>query len=235
MIQIAIVEDDAQERVRLKTYLNKFAEQENVQLSVSEYASGWAFLEGYHPKFDIVLMDIEMPGMDGMETARNLRKIDGKVILIFVTNLAQYAVSGYEVDALDFIVKPVNPQSFVMKMRRAITRTTKKTEDMIQVRTDRENTYLMVSAIKYLEVSGHYVIYHTTGGDLSEYTTMKEAMRKIEKPFFARCNQSYLVNLRYVTAVKKDTVIVDGDELTISRPQKKKFLMAFSEFLGGAT
>lgn len=235
MIQIAIVEDDVQERVRLRTYLTRFAEQENLQFSISEYPSGLAFLEGYHPKFDMILMDIEMPGMDGMETARALRKIDSEVIIIFITNLAQYAVSGYEVDALDFIVKPVNPQNFAMKMKRAISRTTKKLDDFIQIRKDRETAYLLVSAIKYLEVSGHYVIYHTTGGDLAEYTTMKEAMRKIDKPFFVRCNQSYLVNLRYVTSVKKDTVIVDGDELAISRPQKRSFLMALTEFLGGTT
>lgn len=235
MIQLAIVEDDVQERVRLKTYLTRLAGQEKLQFSISEYPSGLAFIEGYHPKFDIILMDIEMPGMDGMETARAIRKIDSEVIIIFITNLAQYAVSGYEVEALDFIVKPVNPHGFAMKMKRAISRTTKKSDDFIQIRTDRENTYLQMSNIKYLEVSGHYVIYHTTNGNLSEYTTMKEAMRKIDKPFFVRCSQSYLVNLRYVSAVKKDTVIVGGDALAISRPQKKSFLMAFSEFLGGTT
>jgi len=235
MIQIAIVEDQAQERARLKSFLREMETQEKLQFVITEFATGEAFLLHQETAFDIVLMDIEMPGMDGLETARAMREMDPAVILIFITNLAQYAVNGYEVDALDFIIKPVNQHSFAMKLQRAISRTEKRSDDLIAVRKDRETSYVRVSAIRYLEVSGHYVIYHTTVGDVMEYTTLKEVERRLNRPFFVRCNQCYLVNLRYVTAVRKNSVLLDADELTISRPQRKSFLLALSEFLGGTT
>jgi len=235
MIQIAIVEDQAQERARLKSFLREMETQEKLQFVITEFATGEAFLLHQETAFDIVLMDIEMPGMDGLETARAMREMDPAVILIFITNLAQYAVNGYEVDALDFIIKPVNQHSFAMKLQRAISRTEKRSDDLIAVRKDRETSYVRVSAIRYLEVSGHYVIYHTTVGDVMEYTTLKEVERRLNRPFFVRCNQCYLVNLRYVTAVRKNSVLLDADELTISRPQRKNFLLALSEFLGGTT
>lgn len=235
MIHIAIVEDQVQERARIKTLLRELEAQENLQFTIAEFATGEAFLLCEGTTFDIVLMDIEMPGMDGLETARALRETDPTVIIIFITNLAQYAVNGYEVDALDFIIKPVNQHSFTMKLQRAISRTEKRSDDLIPVRKDRETSYVRASAVRYLEVSGHYVIYHTTSGDVMEYTTLKEAERRLNRPFFVRCNQCYLVNLRYVTAVNKNSVLLDADELTISRPQRKNFLLALSEFLGGTT
>lgn len=234
MIQVAIVEDNAQERIRIRALLNNIAQQESVQLSISEFPTGYAFLDSFHSEYDMILMDIEMPGMDGMETARAIRRTDTTVLIIFITNLAQYAICGYEVEALDFIVKPINPCSFSLKMKRAISRTAKRTDEVIQIRTERETFSVPISSIRYLEVSGHYVIYHLTGGTLTEYTTLKDAEQKINKRFFVRCNRCYLVNLRYITSVSKDTVILGKDALAISRPQKKSFLLAFSEFLGGS-
>lgn len=233
MLRVALVEDNDQDRARVMSFLEDIARQEQIRFGIVQYRSGREFLGKYDSNYDIILMDIEMPGLDGMETARAIRKMDATVIIIFITNLARYAVSGYEVDALDFIVKPVNPYSFHLKMKRAISRTTKRADEIIRIRTDRETVNLHISTVKYLEVSGHYVVYHTTQGDFSEYTTLKEAEKKIGKSFFARCNRCYLVNLRYVNAIRKDTVVVDGEELAISRPQKKSFLLAFSEFLGG--
>lgn len=233
MIRIAIVEDNAQDRAGIKGVLEQMARQDALQFGITEFPSGRAFLGSFQSDYDIILLDIEMPGMNGMDMARAIRKMDSTVIIIFVTNLAQYAVDGYEVEALDFVVKPINQYSFAMKMKRAIARTTKRTDEVIQIRTDRETLNLHIAEIRYLEVSGHYVIYHTNDGPVSEYTTLKEAERKIGKSFFVRCNRCYLVNLRYISSVRKDTVIVDGAELVISRPQKKSFLMAFSEYLGG--
>ena len=99
VIRVAIVEDDREARESLRACLGWIAEKDRQQFRVSEFPSGTAFLGNYEPDYDLVFMDIEMPGMDGMETARALRKMDASVLLIFVTNMAQYAIAGYEVDA----------------------------------------------------------------------------------------------------------------------------------------
>ncbi|MBQ7324097.1 MAG: response regulator transcription factor [Clostridia bacterium] len=235
MISIAIVEDNEKERRFIRSCLEEIAKQEGISLHVEEFPSGTAFLGNYQPFYDIVLMDIEMPIMNGMETARMLRKIDEAVLLLFVTNMSQYAVQGYDVDALDFIVKPINPYSFAIKLKRALARTVKQADDVIPIYTEGEMHMVKASAIRYLEVSGHYVIYHTTTGVYSEYSTLKNVEKKINKPHFVRCNRCYLVNLRYVTAIKKELVYLGKEELLISRPQKKLFLESYVEYLGGRT
>lgn len=233
MLQVAIVEDQESERKIMRDCLDYLSAQENVQFNIREFSSGLAFLGNFEPVYDIVLMDIEMPGMDGMAAARAMRKIDSSVILVFVTSFSQYAVQGYDVDALSFIVKPVNKYDFAMKMSRAIARTTKRLGDTVTVRTDRESFVIRASDIRYLDVSGHYVVYHTTEGDLMEYTTLKDAEKKIGKDYFVRCNRWNLINLRYVTEIRNDTVYIRDEAMPISRSQKKAFLTAFADFMGG--
>ena len=233
MIQIAIVEDDPAARLRIRECLDYVSAENQIVFDIHEFSSGFSFVGQYQPGFDIVFMDIEMPGMNGMDTARALRKIDTNVVLIFVTNMAQYAISGYEVEALDFVLKPINKYSFALKVKRAVARTTKHTDDYITIKTDGGIHRERIAAVKYLEMDGHYVIYHTISGNYAEYSTMKDAEAKINRPYFVRCNRSFLVNLRYVKSLQKDVILVDGDELIISRPQRKAFLEALSEYMGG--
>ena len=234
MIQVAIVDDMPEERKRIRECLSYMEETEKMSFAVTEYASGNAFIGNYQNQFDIVLMDIDLPGgLNGMETARQLRKMDSAVILIFVTSMVQYAVSGYEVEALDFIVKPINKYSFAIKLQRAVSRMTRKAEQFIPVKTDGETMFVRREAIQYLKVQGHYVIFHTTDGIYTEYTTLKEAKERIGGELFVHTSRSFVVNLQYVTGVNKDMVTVSGEELQISRPQKKAFLSALSGYMGG--
>ena len=233
MVRIAIVDDDPAERERIRECLNYVTEQEKTEFQIDEFGTGRSFLGNYQPVYDIVFMDIAMPGLDGMATARSLRELDTAVLLIFVTSLAQYALEGYSVDALDFLLKPINRYSFALKMKRALSRTVKRTGDTISVKTDGTVRAISLDSIRYLEVSGHYVIYHTTEGDFAEYSTMKEAEKKIAKDSFVRCSQSFLINLRYVTGADRDSVYVENIRIPFSRPQKKAFLEALSSFMGG--
>ncbi len=234
MIRIAIVEDSENERVKIKECLSDFERGSDVSFDVQEFPNGLAFLEAYTPEYDLVFMDIEMPGLNGMETAKELRKTDPSVILIFITNLAQYAISGYEVDALDFILKPINRYSFSIKLKRALSRVTTKIEDYMSVKTDGEMRAVRISSVLWIDVSGHYVVYHTAVGDFTEYTTLKEAAAKVNHGAFALVNRSCLVNLRRIEAITRDTVSVGSVKLDISRPQRKAFLAALSDYMGGS-
>ena len=110
MIKVAIVDDNRKDADILVQYLKKFGEQnEHCEIKVDYFDNGLQFIVDYKAVYDIIFMDIEMPMMDGIETSYRLRKIDKRVALLFVTNMAQLAVRGYEVDAMDFIVKPFKP------------------------------------------------------------------------------------------------------------------------------
>ena len=234
MIHIAIVENDADERTKIRQCLSFLEEKDHFAFYITEFSSGTAFIGAYEPKYDIVFMDIEMPGMNGMDTARELRKIDPGVILIFVTNMAQYAIAGYEVDALDFILKPINKYSFAIKVKRAVNRVPKKTEDYLTVKTDGELKNIQISSVRFLDIDGHYVVYHLIDSELREYTTLKDACRKLGRNYFVFVNRSCLINLHYVTSVGKESVMLGNDRLDISRPQRKAFFATMSEFMGGS-
>lgn len=108
MLRVAIVEDSVNDRVRLRSCLEKFTKECAETSRITEFFDGAPFLEPYQPDYDLVLLDIEMPHLNGMGAARELRLRDARVLLIFITNVAQYALNGYEVDALDYMIKPVN-------------------------------------------------------------------------------------------------------------------------------
>ena len=233
MIRIAIVEDEPTERDRIKVYLEEIAQEDQTQFDIEQYSSGMAFVMSGMKDYDLVLMDIDMPNLNGIETAKALRKVVQSATLIFVTNMAQYAISGYEVNAVDFILKPVNRYSFAIKIKRAISRTAKKNDNAIQIKMDGTIFLVHMYQIMYLEVDGHYVIFHTTQGDYKEYTTLKLAQKRINSSHFVQCNQSFLINMKYIESVSRESVTVGGTVIYISRKMKTEFMNAVLDFLGG--
>ena len=232
--RIAIVEDQNEEAERLASYFDRYSKENDCSFLITRFEDGDSFLARYQPYFDVVFMDIMMPGTNGLETARELRKIDSSVTLVFVTNMARFAIRGYEVEAFDFVVKPVSYQNFVIKLNRVLAK----------LKNEQRNTYILLNLadgkkrispaqIKYLEVNGHKVIYHTTEGTYPVYGSMKSAEEQLNPSVFSRCNNCYLINLNYVSAINGLTVTVDGEALQISRSRKNAFIQQLNEFLGG--
>lgn len=116
-MRIAIIDDDADERKTLQASFERLAQESGSAIVIIEFAGADDFLDGYDRSFDLICMDIDMPGTDGMSAAQRLRQMDADVPLVFVTNMAQMAIHGYAVHALDFILKPINYYSFSIKMR----------------------------------------------------------------------------------------------------------------------
>lgn len=122
MLRVAIVEDEAECREVLRDMISRYAEEQQKQIRVQEFSDGSELVDNYKPDYDILLLDIEMPHLDGMKAAEKIRETDQDVVIVFITNMAQYAIKGYEVNALDFIIKPVNYSTFSMRFTRAIGR-----------------------------------------------------------------------------------------------------------------
>ncbi|SBV97046.1 Response regulator receiver domain protein [uncultured Eubacteriales bacterium] len=230
---VAIVEDTQAEADLLKEFLARYSRERDVEFTVTHFKSGELFLEKYRPVYDIVLMDIGLPKINGMEAAARLRELDETTTLIFITNMAQFAVRGYEVDAFDFVVKPVSYSNFALKLQRALTKLISRKETEVIVSVADGMYRIPSSQIKYIEISGHKMIYHTTGDTIRAYGNLKEVEAILNGKQFVRCNSCYLVNLHYVYAIRAYTVVVDGEELQISRPRKKAFVQALNDYLGG--
>lgn len=230
---IAIVEDEVEEAEILRSYFARYTQEYGTTFTVTHFGSAEAFLNRYRPVYDLVLMDICLPKTSGMDAAAALRQLDQSVPLMFVTNMAQFAVKGYEVDALDFVVKPVSYANFALKIHRLLGKLAARREGEVLVTLSDHMVRLSASQIKYIEISGHRMVYHTTGGNVNAYGNLKEAEAALDPSMFARCNSCYLVNLNYVQAVQGHTVLVDGQPLQISRPRRKAFVQALNDYLGG--
>ena len=194
-ICVAVVEDEKRERELIKKYLASFGEERGVVFNVHEFEDGLSFLSDYKSIYDVVFMDIELPGMNGMEASRRLREIDGNIVLVFVTNMAQYAIRGYEVGATDFIVKPVHYYDFRLKLERAVSHIDMQTQQKISIKIDDSIKCVRAGDIMYVEGIKHKLVFHTVNETLETYGTLKQVEAVLSGANFVRCNQCYLVNL----------------------------------------
>ena len=141
MIRIAIVEDEDIYADQLSEFVKRYAMEKNTIIRAVRFHDGDEIVHCYSGDFDIILMDIQMRFMDGMSAAEEIRKVDRDVIIMFITNRVDYAIRGYEVDALDYIVKPVSYFSFERKLERAIGRIPTEKNNTITVLITNNNKY----------------------------------------------------------------------------------------------
>lgn len=228
-MRIAIVDDDKEEREELQGYVQIYCKERKVSCECQMFSSCMDFVSDYIP-FDIVLLDIEMPDMDGLTGAKKLRKLDEHVVIIFITHMAQYAIRGYEVDALDFMVKPVSYFNLSLKLTKAMKIVSRRR--VFSIVSAGSTVILGDSDIYYIEGYNQYVVYHTKTGTYKVHSSLKAAEEKLGSSF-SRCNNSFIVNLNYISRIDGTSVQVGEDVLSISRGKKKSFMDSVNRFWGG--
>ncbi|MDO4283750.1 MAG: LytTR family DNA-binding domain-containing protein [Eubacteriales bacterium] len=180
MIRIAIVEDESMYSDTLQQYLERYGQEIGEVFQTAVYSDGDEILENYKGQYDIILMDIEMQYMDGMSTAEEIRKSDQKVIIIFITRVAQYAIRGYAVDALDYVLKPVSYFAFTQRLGRAISRMRKRETRYITITSKSGILNVALSDLIWIESRGHRVVYYTVQQQFeSTVYSMKELEKKL--------------------------------------------------------
>lgn len=231
-LKVCIVEDNAEACNRLQECLAQYGAEKDIEFSIKAYSDPIVFLEEYRGSADVLFMDIELPHMNGLETVKKVREFDKNVIVVFVTNMAQYAINGYEVDALDFIVKPVSYFPFSVKMGRVVTKFKLNRNDEIWINDRNNKRRLKVDDITYIEVMRHNVVYHTVNGNFQTYDQLANVCESLKDAPFALCNRCFLVNLRHVSLIEDFSVTVDGEVLQVSRSKRTSFIKSLNEYLG---
>ena len=201
---------------------------------MSIFGDGAEILEEYQPIYDLILLDIEMPQVNGMDAAERIRNQDQDVVMMFITNIASYAIRGYEVGALDYVMKPITYYGFAMRLGRALKRVKQREQKEILLPLADGVKKLQIQQIYYVEVQNRILHFHTDEGEYLIRGTMQKVEEELAGYSFAKCNHWYIVNLRHVTEVRKNIVVVAGHELEISRRNRTPFLKALTEYVGGA-
>lgn len=232
MLKIAIVDDDNACLEQEAAYTARYAKEKQLQIETSIFHSGMELMKQLSNRFDIIFLDIEMDGMDGIETAREIRKAGSDAVIVFITNMAQYAINGYEVGALDYVLKPVTYYSFSVRMDRAVLRVDKREPKELLLNLQDGVRRLRTDEIHYVEVQNRLLQYHTEHGIFQVRGTLQAAEAQLKSEHFVRCNHWYLVNLKYVSEIRKNLVVVAGNELEISRRNKTAFLSALTDYMG---
>ena len=232
MIKIAIVEDEHAYAMQLQDYLHQYENETGEVFEISLFSDGDEIVNKYRPIYDIILMDVEMKFMDGMSAAEEIRKVDTEVVIMFITNMPQYAIRGYAVDALDYVLKPISYFAFSQKLSRAINRMKKRERKTLTVSIKGGAIRLDMAHITYIESYGHTLVYHTVNGTYETNGTMKNLEAELAAYHFCRGNKGYLINLAYVEAIKESYAIVKGEKILLSRSRRKDFMETLTGYWG---
>lgn len=234
MIRIAIVEDDSDSARQLQDYLRQYQQESGTAMEIAFFSDGDEITEDYRPRFDLIFMDILMQFKDGMTAAREIRRVDPEVLIVFLTNMAQYAVQGYEVEAADFLLKPLSYPSFRQRLERLLRRSKPAQTRYITVPVKGGFRKLDVSHIFFVESRDHELTFHTGSEHVTSSLSMRSAEEQLAGYGFFRGNNSYLINLAHVEGVQDGCALVCGQALRLSRPRRRAFLDALAGYLGGA-
>lgn len=230
MLKVAIVENEKEQTEITKSFLERYGKEKGVKMEIQSFPNGFDFLENAKAGFDVVFMDIDMPGMNGMEASEKFRKSQKKASLIFVTNLPQYAIDGYKVDALDFILKPMTYEDFSLAMGKVMARH-QEDKGSFAIESHGVVRKLLTEEVLFIEVVKHDIVIHLTSKENITFRgSIKALENKLNPDYFFKCNSGYVINLDYVKALDSDMVVLtSGDRLAVSRSHRKELLNRINE------
>lgn len=234
MRNIAIVEDEDRAAQALTAQIRQYEAQTGQSFQIFRFTNGADFLQHYRAIYAVVFLDVQMPRMNGLETALQLRRCDKNVSIIFITNLVQYALKGYEVDAVSYLIKPVSYYDFSMKFKKALDIYLLNEDRSFTVNTPGGLCRISTDKLMYVEIINHRLFYHLID-DVIEMTGVLSGVEQQLRRFgFLRCNKCYLVNPKFIVKVKGSTVQVGDNLLQISRPRRTAFLAELANWYAGA-
>lgn len=233
MKNIAVVEDQDGAASKLASYIEKFAAQTEQKFNIVRFRTGTDFLEDYRAVYAVVFMDIQMLGINGMDAAVELRRRDKTVSIIFITNLVQYAQKGYEVDAVGFLVKPVNYYDFSMKFQKALDIYVMNEERGITLSLPGGMCRISTDKLMFVEIINHRLYYHLVDDVVEMTGVLSNVEKQLHDYGFLRCNKCYLVNPKFIVSVRNSEVQVGNHTLQISRPRRAAFMAELANWFAG--
>ncbi|WP_053982997.1 LytR/AlgR family response regulator transcription factor [Niameybacter massiliensis] len=231
MYKIAICEDEVLQKTYMGNLLKKIAKENNVEFDIRLFAAGEQLLEAGYDEYDMIILDIEMGQINGVEVAKRIRQTNKEVKIIFVTGVEKLWPEGYNVNAYRYIVKPVDEQSFsqaIVELLEMIG----KSQQYITLKSEGTLERIAIPDIKYLAIQDRKVELYITGRSITTNIPMQEWEEMLTGHGFASPHKSYLVNLQYVSRLNKESLqLTTGEEVYVSKRKYKTFKEEFMMYV----
>lgn len=232
-INIAICDDNKIFCNQLKEFIERYNHDNDTSCEVNSFNSGITLLEQYTDDYKIIILDIEMEGMNGIETALEIRKKNQKVIMWFLTVSEAYVMEGYKAEAFRYLIKPLSYEEFSKQFEESIKWVEEKYVTPIVVEYKNDTYHLEEDDILFIEVYGHKLIYHLHNKPITTIDSLKNIENQLSKSSFVRIHRSYLINLKKVKTFNKVEIIMQNNEkVPISKYKEKEFKQAYTQFWG---
>ena len=222
-MRIAVIDDQPADRDYIAALVSRWAKDRDTAVTAVPFPSAEAFLFDYSEdkNFDILLLDIEMGAINGVELAKTVRAENDAVQMVFITGFPDFIAEGYEVSALHYLMKPVDRDKLFSVLDRAAANL-EKAERRLRVTFERRTDYVPFSKILYLEAQKQYVRIVTEREEYRMKASLAETAAQLDEYFFP-CQRSFIVNLRHVARILTDRVVLkNGAEVPISRGMAEK-------------
>ncbi len=232
MIKIAIVEDQEKWIKLISAFLERYKKETGAAFSTVFFADGSKFISSFKGDYQLVFMDVARPVRDGIKASKELRKIDKDVCLVFLTERAQYAVEGYEVNAYDFLIKPMEYDLFKVKRNKFLSHIQSGKDDFLLVNGKNGIHKIKVSEIHYVESRKHYIYFHCEEETYRRRGSLDSLKKVLKENGFSDINRSLVVNLAFVDNYSPTEVVVCKETLPLSRIYKAAFLNDLTKYFG---
>lgn len=231
MKNIVICDDDPLFCSQLSDYLSKPENTCGEAVTIQRFSSGEELLS--HPGLhaDIIILDIQMAQLNGIETARQLRQRKEPFLLIFITSLNGYELNGYDVHAFGFLKKPLQPGKLHILMQDALERLAEEHGKIIELKRGMETDYINIRDILYIEVYNHNICVVLPNSRVEYYAKLRDMEAQLTSHGFFRCHKSYLVSCSHIRTLRQTELVMEnGEPIPISRNRRTAFLNFFTKY-----
>lgn len=235
LINIAICDDEKVQVELLAKFVNNWASKSNINTNIEFFysAESFDFSWSMDKKYHILLLDIQMGEMDGIELAKRIRKEDKFLNIIFITAISDYIGEGYDVDAINYLIKPIEEKRLYECLDRGIQRIPRE-EKIILVDVDGETIRIKQEDIIYIEAFSHSININTKAKKYSTRKNIGIIEKELDEKSFIRCHRSYIVGIRHIKKIGKIDIELDnGNVIPVSRRQYSNTNMAFIRYFRG--
>ena len=231
MLSIAVCDDEIQECCRIADRIREVLEEMKISCTIRQYNSGRELLRAQED-FDIIFLDIIMRDLDGIQTAQLVRGKAYDRILIFLSSSRDYVFDAYDVEAFQYLLKPLDGHKLRKVLEAAVRKTQKQSREFILVSKGRQTRKLFLDDISYFEIRGRVIEVHGREGIFTYYEQIGILEKNLQGKGFFRCHKSYLINLKHVDSYNRQEVILDqGERVAVAKRRYDQYCMEILDYM----